>query len=88
MQQRHAFAQVEPLDFTTPDADKPNHFADAFKDTGAIGRRWIKSGATKDGVEDSIAKYNGEWKIDTPEKLVLKNDYALILTVSQVQKCF
>jgi hypothetical protein len=36
------------------------YFADPFLDTKGIGKRWHLSTATKDGTDESIAKYNGQ----------------------------
>lgn len=71
--------KVDPIDYVTPDAESPYNFADAFKDTSGIGRRWILSEAKKDGADDDIAKYNGEWEIGPPDTVLLRNDYGLVL---------
>lgn len=49
-----------PIKFTPPQLGtmKP-HFLEYFPGKDAIGKRWIKSTAKKDGVDSEIAKYNG-----------------------------
>jgi hypothetical protein len=42
---------------------------------------WVKSQATKDGVDADIAKYDGEWGFEIPQSSVYKDDYGLILKV-------
>lgn len=43
--------------------------------------RWVKSQAKKDGVEEVLAKYDGEWAFEIPHTSVYNDDYALILKV-------
>ncbi len=39
----------------------------------------MKSNAKKDGVEDSIAKYDGQWSIESSTDSVLEGDKGLVL---------
>lgn len=55
-----------------------NYFVDTFE-SNTIGSNWIKSKAKKDGVEDSIAKYDGEWSIEPSTDAVLDGDQGLVL---------
>lgn len=62
---------------------KPNfkgdyYFLDTFE-TNNIGDKWVKSNAKKDGVEDAIAKYDGEWSIEASSDAVLDGDLGLVL---------
>lgn len=67
-------------DFVTPTLDKYSvHFVDWFDDLKGIGKRWLKSTAKKEGAEESIAKYNGEWAVGSPSNVVINNDYGLIV---------
>lgn len=43
--------------------------------------RWVKSQAKKDGVDEILAKYDGEWAFEVPHSSVYNDDYALILKV-------
>ncbi|KAI1691616.1 calreticulin family domain-containing protein [Ditylenchus destructor] len=66
--------------FATPTLDKYSvHFVDWFDDLKAIGKRWLKSTAQKEGAEEAVAKYNGEWAIGSPSNVVINNDYGLIV---------
>uniref|UniRef100_A0A182M471 Calnexin n=1 Tax=Anopheles culicifacies TaxID=139723 RepID=A0A182M471_9DIPT len=54
------------------------HFDDLYKD-GAIEKRWIKSKAKKDDAAEEVAKYDGEWAVEQPQRPILANDYGLVL---------
>ncbi len=41
--------------------------------------RWLKSNAKKDGVEDTIAKYDGQWSVESSTDSVLDGDKGLVL---------
>ncbi|CAF0798074.1 unnamed protein product, partial [Brachionus calyciflorus] len=56
----------------------PIHFIETFE-TNIIGSKWIRSRAKKDGVEDEIAKYDGEWSIESSGDSVLEGDKGLVL---------
>ncbi|CAF0897549.1 unnamed protein product [Brachionus calyciflorus] len=56
----------------------PTHFLETF-DSNEIGSKWIKSKAKKDGVEDTIAKYDGEWAVESSSDSVLEGDLGLVL---------
>jgi hypothetical protein len=45
---------------------------------------WTKSQAKKDGVDEHISKYDGEWAFENPESSVYKDDYGLILKVINI----
>ncbi|RNA15718.1 calnexin, partial [Brachionus plicatilis] len=54
------------------------HFLETFE-SDEIGKVWIKSKAKKDGVEESIAKYDGEWAVESSSDSVLEGDLGLVL---------
>ncbi|CAF4224105.1 unnamed protein product, partial [Didymodactylos carnosus] len=54
------------------------YFEDQFQDKSKWSR-WVKSQAKKDGVDDTIAKYDGEWGFEIPTTAVYTDDYSLIL---------
>jgi calnexin len=41
--------------------------------------RWIKSKAKKEDVDESIAKYEGEWSIESSSDAVFEGDRGLVL---------
>ena len=57
------------------------YFEEQFQDKTKWSR-WIKSQARKDGVDETLAKYDGEWGHEIPHTSVYHDDYALILKVS------
>ncbi|XP_050092720.1 calnexin-like isoform X1 [Anopheles aquasalis] len=69
--------------YMTPTVDPSRmHFAEHFDDLfehGNIEKRWIKSKASKEDVAEDVAKYDGEWKIEQPIRVILSGDYGLVL---------
>ncbi|XP_035906569.1 calnexin isoform X1 [Anopheles stephensi] len=55
------------------------HFDDLYGDDDAIGKRWVKSKAKKDDAAEEVAKYDGEWAVEQPQRPILANDYGLVL---------
>lgn len=54
--------KAEPVEEVVYNIPKPvgfAHIAEHFDDLDAFQDRWVLSEATKDGAEDSVAKYNG-----------------------------
>jgi len=65
--------------YITPNSHPDVFFADHFDDETAFGKKWIKSKAMKAGVEEAIAKYDGEWALEKAQKDPLNGDYGLVL---------
>ncbi|CAH0561016.1 unnamed protein product [Brassicogethes aeneus] len=55
------------------------YFHDHFDDTANFNKKWVKSSAKKEGIEEDIAKYDGEWAIEEPVKDGLLGDKGLVL---------
>lgn len=55
------------------------HFAEHFDNEEYFTRRWIKSTAKKDDMEESLAKYDGEWAVEEPSRQILKGDLGMVL---------
>ncbi|KAI6241588.1 Calreticulin family protein [Aphelenchoides fujianensis] len=71
--------QFEPRAFEEPKLDLSDViFVDYFNDRALIGKSWKVSTAKKEGLEESLAKYNGIWSVGTPSKIVLHDDLGLI----------
>ncbi|KAI6187905.1 Calreticulin family protein [Aphelenchoides besseyi] len=71
--------EFQPRTFEAPALDLSNvFFVDLFNDRTSIGQSWKTSTAKKEGLEESLAKYNGVWSIGSPSKVVLHNDFGLI----------
>ncbi|TPP60568.1 Calnexin [Fasciola gigantica] len=63
---------------------KPSLPADAylslyFEGPSDIGKRLFLSTAKKEGIDDSIAKYDGVWSVETLESFAIEGDHALVL---------
>jgi calnexin len=54
-------------------------FTESFESDEEFKSRWVLSRAKKEGTDDSIAKYDGQWSIEEPEEVVLKGDLGLAL---------
>uniref|UniRef100_A0A915AI32 Calnexin n=1 Tax=Parascaris univalens TaxID=6257 RepID=A0A915AI32_PARUN len=65
--------------FVRPTVTGSPLLVDWFEDVDALDKKWIRSRGKKDDVEDSIAKYNGEWEIGAPSKKVIDGDMGLIV---------
>jgi len=67
---------------TIKSASSNIYFEEQFQDKSKWSR-WVKSQAKKDGVDESLAKYDGEWGFEIPQSSVYNDDYALILKVNK-----
>ncbi|XP_075150733.1 calnexin 99A isoform X2 [Haematobia irritans] len=70
----------EELVYESPKYD-PNqfHFVDHFDDIEKSQKLWVKSQAKKDDIAEEIAKYDGVWSWEAPQRIVWKNDIGLVL---------
>jgi calnexin len=69
-----------PPSFITPTLREDEvNFLDWFPDHHGIGRKWQKSKAKKDGAEENLSMYNGEWFIGPPTNVIIENDYGLVV---------
>ncbi|CAH2092377.1 unnamed protein product [Euphydryas editha] len=72
---------IEEEDYQSPQVDSKNvYLAEHFDDVAAFKKKWVKSEAKKQGVDENIAKYDGKWEIQSPSRRILKNDLGLVLT--------
>ncbi|XP_055592497.1 calnexin-like isoform X2 [Uranotaenia lowii] len=73
-------ADVSDISYESPYADPARfYFAEHFDDKDRFESRWIKSQAKKDDIADEIAKYDGEWEVELPQRQLLPNDLGLVL---------
>jgi len=62
-----------------PSRDSPSiFFAESFPSEDALGR-FLPSTASKEGVEEEIAKYDGRWEVAPVDAAGLQGDLALIM---------
>ncbi|XP_065372441.1 calnexin [Calliphora vicina] len=54
-------------------------FVDHFDDIEKSQKLWVKSQAKKDDIAEEIAKYDGVWSWEAPQRIVWKNDIGLVL---------
>uniref|UniRef100_T1PBX2 Calreticulin family n=1 Tax=Musca domestica TaxID=7370 RepID=T1PBX2_MUSDO len=70
----------EELVYESPKYDpKQFHFVDHFDDIEKSQKLWVKSQAKKDDIAEEIAKYDGVWSWEAPQRIVWKNDIGLVL---------
>ena len=65
--------------YITPSSHPDVFFSDHFDDEGVFEKKWIKSKAMKAGVEEAIAKYDGEWALEKAQKDPLTGDLGLVM---------
>ena len=70
-----------PVDikYLSPDDNVDFYFMDHFDTASSLGVKWTRSQAKKDGADDSIAKYDGQWEIEPLAKDPLDGDQGLVL---------
>lgn len=49
-----------------------------------LAYRWVESEATKDGVDADIAKYDGEWAVESPTTGGFSEDRGLVMKVTSL----
>jgi calnexin len=73
---------VKPLErptYVKPTANGNVYFTETFESDEEFKARWVLSRAKKDGADDTIAKYDGQWSIEEPKDVALKGDLGLVL---------
>lgn len=72
-------APKEKVKYVKPTvSDGAFHFLETFE-SNLVGSKWVKSKAKKDDVDETIAKYDGEWSIEPSSDAVLEGDLGLVL---------
>lgn len=70
----------EELTYESPKYDPTQfYFVDHFDDIEKSQKLWIKSQAKKDDIAEEIAKYDGIWSFESPQRIVWKDDIGLVL---------
>ncbi|XP_030371768.1 calnexin [Scaptodrosophila lebanonensis] len=68
------------LVYESPQIDaKKFHFADHFDNVEASRKLWTQSQAKKDDIAEEIAKYDGVWNWESPQRIVWAKDKGLVL---------
>ena len=65
--------------YFSPDDNVDFYFMDHFDQASTMGSKWTRSQAKKEGAEDSIAKYDGQWEVEPLLKDALDGDTGLVL---------
>jgi len=70
---------MDEIMYLTPESHPEHYFEEHFDHASVLGSKWVKSQAKKDGAEEAIAKYDGEWGIEQLAKESLTGDHGLVL---------
>lgn len=70
--------EEQRLKYTKPEAHSA-HLTEPFHDEQDFLKRWTLSQAKKDGMEESLSKYDGLWKVESPTENPIEDDLGLIL---------
>ncbi len=65
--------------YLTPSLHPDVFFADHFDNVDIFNKKWIRSQAMKAGVDEAIAKYDGEWALEKAGKDPLQGDLGLVM---------
>ncbi|KAH8419108.1 hypothetical protein KR222_005113 [Zaprionus bogoriensis] len=80
VQEEAVNAAPEELVYESPVIEpKKFHFADHFDDIEASRKQWVHSQAKKDDIAEEIAKYDGIWNWESPQRIVWPKDKGLVL---------
>ena len=82
--QLHAISLHIYVIYFQPHYKKPTlkgkaHFTATFDSMEEFNKQWVKSSAKKDGAEEEIAKYDGQWSVEEPTNPVVIGDKGLAL---------
>ncbi|XP_021940571.1 calnexin-like isoform X2 [Zootermopsis nevadensis] len=69
----------EDIIYRSPIPSGNVYFAEHFDDINQFSKKWILSEAKKHDVDDDIAKYDGKWEVEVPQKNGLTGDLGLVL---------
>jgi len=67
------------VSYLSPDDNVDFYFMDHFDDVATLGSKWTKSQAKKEGTDETIAKYDGQWEVEALGKDALPGDTGLVL---------
>lgn len=75
-----ASQKEEKIEYQSPYPDNSKfHLAEHFDDLKRFEEKWIKSQAKKDDIAEEIAKYDGIWNLESPQRSILEKDLGLVL---------
>lgn len=68
------------VEYQSPYADPSKYYlAENFDDLKRVEEKWIRSQAKKDDIAEEIAKYDGIWEVEAPQRSILNGDLGLVL---------
>jgi calnexin len=73
-------SKEEKIDYQSPYPDPSKYYlSEHFDDLKRFEEKWTKSEAKKDDIAEEIAKYDGEWSVEAPQRSILDRDLGLVL---------
>ncbi|XP_037086837.1 calnexin-like [Pollicipes pollicipes] len=70
---------AQKVPYASPIVPRDAYFTEHFDDPAAFEKRWVHSKAKKDGTDEEIAKYDGEWAIEPLQQYALEGDRGMVL---------
>lgn len=70
---------VEKKNYEPPVIHGKPHLAETFDDKDSLKKKWTRSQAKKEDVDEDIAKYDGKWSLEEPKDSSLLGDLGLVL---------
>jgi len=70
--------EEEVQKYTRPFIGDLAYFAEPFDNHDELDTNWVTSQAKKDGVDATIAKYDGEWRLKEPKVNPIQGDNGLV----------
>ncbi|XP_045478978.1 calnexin [Harmonia axyridis] len=69
------------IPYKSPEIQQKNkvYFAEHFDDPAKVDKTWVRSEAKKEDISEDIAKYDGVWKVEKPQREGLVGDLGLVL---------
>lgn len=75
-----ASSPEEKVQYQSPNADSNKfYFAEHFDDLDRFNEKWVFSQSKKLDTDEDIAKYDGVWSVEQPQRSILENDLGLVL---------
>ncbi|XP_041358339.1 calnexin-like isoform X2 [Gigantopelta aegis] len=69
----------EKAQYIKPEPKGNTFFFEPFHTKKDAHKKWVQSQAKKDGVDETLAKYDGNWEFEEPIDSALMGDIALVL---------
>lgn len=73
-------AAPQMTEYRSPVAEAGKYYmAEHFDNVAEVKQKWVRSQAKKDDTSEEIAKYDGVWEVEQPQRPILDGDLGLVL---------